>query len=453
MGNNVLVFPSSMIQPTPRVVAIAHRVKAIVRDDVVIEARPTKVLITESDGTTQSLALETERDEIDLVYGIFPTKWRDAEQGEDLSSFKPHHIKPRKDKPTKVPCVYEGLKAGDTILSILGGSGDGLAFAISRHGIAGGWKLFRLPPHILKDMRGDAPYDAKDRFETELATLVTLWQYSPKLFYESDVADRERILVTESFRTFKDAQRERIKCQQRLRQRSIGKQFRTENGGFPEGNITDWFDAEKASDPILSLLEKEEGMEKRKLEKALKGARVWQVIGGVEGIGPSVAGPIVAAIGDIRRFATEAKFMAFCGVHCLKQDGTKFAPDEARKEGDAIMARRRAGGQKNNWNPMVRQALYLFSDQFSIYRPDSVWGQRFLENKKFYREKHPEVIEVADGKKRYYDGHIHNLAKWKTLREFVKWLYAEWKDVEAKRNTPPVVEDAAEQSAVSSSLQ
>jgi hypothetical protein len=451
MGNNVLVFPASMIPPTPRVVATAHRRKAIVRGDVVIEARPTKILIIEGDESTQS-PLETERDELDLIYGIFPSKWRETESDEDLSSFKPHHIKARKDKPTKVPCAYEGLKSGDTVLSLLGGSGDGFAFAISHHGIAGGWKLFRLPPHILKDARGKAPSDAKERDETELATLVQLWQRSPELFYESDVADRERILVTESFRAWKDAQHERIKCQQRLLQRSIGKQFLTEKGGFPEGNIADWFDGEKASDHVLSLLEKKEGQEKRALEKSLKGSRVWQVIGGVEGIGPSVAGPIVAAIGDVRRFATEAKFMAFCGVHCLKQDGTKFAPHESRQLGDAIMARQRKGGQKNNWNPTVRQALYLFADQFSIYRPNSVWGQRFLENKKFYREKHPEVIEIAGGKKRYYDGHIHRLAIWKTLREFVKWLYAEWKDVEAKRNAPPVAE-GAEQSAVQSSLQ
>jgi hypothetical protein len=70
----------------------------------------------------------------------------------------------------------------------------------------------------------------------------------------------------------------------------------------------------------------------------------------------------------------------------------------------------------------------------------------------FSKTKYPEVIEIAGGKKRYYDGHIHRLAIWKTLREFVKWLYAEWKDVEAKRNAPPVVENS-EQSAVSSSLQ
>jgi hypothetical protein len=452
MGNNVLVFPPSMIPPTPRVIAIAHRVKAIKRNGVAIEARPTKVQITASDGSTQSFALETERDELDLVYGIFPTKWRETESGEDLSSFKPHHIKARKDKPTKVPCAYEGLKSGDIIISLLGGSGDRFAFAISHHGITAGWKLFRLPPHILKDTRGEAPSDAKERDDTELATLTSLWQRSPELFYESDSADRERILVTESFRAFKAAQQARIKCQQRLCQRSIGKQFLTEEGGFPEGNITDWFDGEKASDTILSSLEKEEGVAKRKLEKALKGARVWQVIGGVEGIGPSVAGAIAAVIGDIRRFATDAKLMALCGVHCLRQDGTKFAPGEKRVDGDAIMARRRTGGQKNNWNPTLRQALYLFADQFSIYRPDSVWGQRFLENKKFYKTKYPEVIEIAGGKKRYYDGHIHRLAIWKTLREFVKWLYAEWKDVEAKRNAPPVVENS-EQSAVSSSLQ
>jgi hypothetical protein len=97
------------------------------------------------------------------------------------------------------------------------------------------------------------------------------------------------------------------------------------------------------------------------------------------------------------------------------------------------MARQRRG-QVSNWNRDVRQSLFLLGDQFNR-RPTSFWGNKLLENKKTLRERHPEVVTNENGKKRYTDGHIHKLATWMTLRQFLKFLHREWWALE-KENVP-----------------
>ena len=169
------------------------------------------------------------------------------------------------------------------------------------------------------------------------------------------------------------------------------------------------FDAEKANDKILQGLAEEEKIRGRDLEKLIAKLPVYQhVFEKVTGCGPRIAGAIIAAVKDIRRFETPAKFVAFCGVHVSSEGG---------------LPRRRIG-KTSNWNPEARQALYLLGDQFNR-RPASTWGQRLLENKRLLRERHPEAIEV-EGKKRYTDGHIHKMALWRTVTQFTNWLYVEW---------------------------
>jgi hypothetical protein len=127
------------------------------------------------------------------------------------------------------------------------------------------------------------------------------------------------------------------------------------------------------------------------------------------------------AIGDIRRFATDAKLKAFCSVHVL---------------GDGRFARKRSG-EVANWHPEARQALYLLTDQFNR-RPNSVWGQKLLEYKARLRAAHPDVLCQQCGgkwddcqhqkshKRKYSDGHIHQMALWRTATKFVEWLFREW---------------------------
>lgn len=349
-----------------RIIGIRHRVKKTAEG----EARPTELSIFVGDSTLK-LSLETEGDELSFV--------------------------------------REGLLENDRIAMILGGSGDSLAYALSRNGEGKGVKVYRIPAYLLKRERGK---DSKDDDQTLLAELL---RDKREIFYEIRSRDRALIEVTECFRMRTDTMKARIACEQRLRTNFIGKTFRRPDGLYPEGMIEDLFDAEKANSVILKTLEKEESSANRDLEKALGVLDVYtEIFENIEGCGPAIAAGIIASISDIRRFETVAKFKAFLGVHVM--DDGKFA--------------RRRSGQLNNWNPAGRQALYHFGDQMNR-RPKSEWGIKQRQYKEFFRSKHPEAV-TEGGKKRYTPGHINKMATWRTITKFAEWLYREWWKLETR---------------------
>lgn len=350
-----------------RIISIRHRVKATAEG----EARPTEVVILEG-GEVETFSLKTEGDELDFV--------------------------------------RTGLKENDAIGMVLGGSGDSLAYALSRTGEAIGAKVFRIPAFQLKKERRKVEKDND-------AELIARLLFTKKhLFYEVRARDRALIQVSECYRARQEAMKARIACEQRLRTGFIGKMFRTPDGPYPEGAIEDLFDKEKASNVILAGLEKEEKARESDLTKALSKLDVFtSIFDGVEGCGMSVSAGIITAIGDIRRFETKAKFKAFLGVHVMS---------------DGAFPRRRRN-QTSNWNPSGRQSLYLFGEQMNR-RPSSVWGLKLREYKVKLRTAHPEVLEVG-GKKRYTDGHIHKMALWRTITKFAEWLYDEWWKLEDRR--------------------
>lgn len=442
----------SQSQVPGRIIALAHRVKARMRDGEAIDAVPTKVLINTTEGEPGiPLSLEDERAELDFVHGCFPVEWAAVDPANpdhraQVKALPDHHVKWKKVNEedadaapeelvshegtgksrtwfiaTKFATAFDGLRSSDTCLMALGGSGNPLSFALSNKCEKLGGALYRLPGHALRAARGEKPADQEVRDQSELETLCLLWKGSPESFHKSDRADRERILVATHHRAFKEAQLARMACAARLRQAVIGRIFMREGGEYEEGLVDRWFDDEKASDPLFEAFVKIEAKCKKQLEKAVLSSRVWQILEPIPGVGPSIAGALIASIGDIRRFSTDDKLMAFGGLHTLRSDGKKWQKGET--PGGAIMARRRRG-QLSNWNPSLRQSLFLLADQFNR-RPDSFWGQKLLANKKTYREIHPEMI-IEDGKKRYNDGHIHKMALWKTLRQFLRWLHRKW---------------------------
>ena len=301
-----------------------------------------------------------------------------------------------------------------------------------------------MPPWALHALRGEKPQKQKERDVSELTILASAWQDKSAPFYHCDAADRERITVATTYQVFKEAQLARMGQVARLRQSVIGKIFMGPEGLYEEGVpklrllLTKFMDGlyqifEKKKSKHVAVLEAliaAEATAKRELEQAVESSRNWKLFAPVPGVGPSIAGALIASIGDVRKFQTEAKLWAFCGLHTLKTDGTKFLPGE--KPVGGIMARRRSG-QLSNWQPKARQALYLLADQFNR-RPDSYWGQKLRANKAAYRLKYPEAVKNEAGKLRYNDGHIHKMALWKTLRQFTRWLYREWTRLENDPN-------------------
>lgn len=413
-----------------RFIGIRHRIK-VTADG---EARPTQLFIIDEadtvldDGDERVLELATEDDELDFALARLPLTWKTVETYEEVKQYPPHHrqsrLKPGSPKFSeayddytwKVPATYTGLQPGDTVAMVLGGSGDNFAFALSRKSDEIDAKVLRIPPFLLKKERTNGSKDE------DAGLLARLAQEKPELFYVVTPRDRSLIGVSEAIRARTDAMKDRIACEQRLRQRTIGLAFRSQDGLFPEGSITVFYDNQKASDAILKALETEEGRREREVAKALVGLDVWeQVLNPVEGCGPLIGARIIAAIIDIRRFERKEQLVAFCGVHVLT---------------DGAFVRRRKG-QTCNWHPDARQALYLLGDQM-VRRKESVWGQKLLDNKAKFRERHPEPIRTSEGKLRYNNGHIHKMAIWRTITQFVKWLHAEWWKLEGVEESTPV---------------
>lgn len=299
---------------------------------------------------------------------------------------------------------------------MLGGSGDALAYACARHGETIGAIVYRVPSFKLKNAREARSLEKKDDHKT----LVELFTTSPEVFYEVASRDRALIRVTECWRALQEVMKARIACEQRLRQYFIGRVFTHPEGLFPEGGIEKAYDAQKASDPILEALLKEEKARDKDLKHALEALDVYtEIFEPIEGMGPRIAGRIISAVGDIRRFETPAKLCAFLGVHVLN-DGT-FP--------------RRRGGSIANWHGDGRQALYLSFEQWNK-RPDSYWGKYLRSMKTALRARHPEPVVIEEkGRmvRRYTDGHIHRMAGWRAMTRFVRRLWKDWYALEEGR--------------------
>ena len=210
-----------------RFIGIRHRTKKTAEG----EARPTQVTILQA-GVSYNHSLPDETAELDWVLGRFPLSQRQARKDEDLSNLPKHHIRTRKKgdgKVTMVPDILGGLREGDVVGMILGGSGDNLAYALSRRGEEINARVMRLPPHTLKELRG-----GRDKDE-DAATLAELVCDKSEFFYQVLVGDRNLIWLRECLQARNDAMKARMACAQRIRSRLIGHIFCSPEGLYPEG--------------------------------------------------------------------------------------------------------------------------------------------------------------------------------------------------------------------------
>ena len=333
-----------------------------------------------------------------------------------------------KDEQAELDFI-NSLMAGDVVGMILGGSGDYLAYAAHAKAKGVGAAVFRLPTYALKERRFEAvdtpQSKQKDNDHVLLARLV---KDEPNIFYPLAETDASLIMVRVAWRNLWEAMQARMAAEQRFRQNFIGRTFTVSGGLYPVGGLEQAFKEAKSNDKILAALYAEEAELEKNLKKALAKTSVFsELFLPLPGVGPKIAGRIISAVIDVRRFATAPKLKKFMGVHVL-DDGT-FA--------------RRRHGQVANWHGDARQALFLLGEQFNR-RPDSEWGQYLRRMKANLRVKHPEPVMVNRGTeekprmvKCYTDGHIHKMATWRTLTRFVEWLYDEWTALEGEAYDEP----------------
>ena len=211
-----------------RWIGIRHRVKMTADG----KPSPTEAYILDGDGGGK-FEISDEQAELDFVFGIMPTRWHEAAPGEDLSQFKPHHVKTRGKKgeeKKQVPTSYEGLRTGDVIGMILGGSGDYLAFGAAIRAEKIGASVLRIPPIKLKRKR---LAEKQDDSENDASLLANLVKNEPSLFFPVYIKDKDQILCRILYRVRRDAMKDRIRCEQCLYQRTIGEVFCAPDGLYP----------------------------------------------------------------------------------------------------------------------------------------------------------------------------------------------------------------------------
>lgn len=456
---------------------------------MVKDQNPTAAYIKGEKGKGKAYKLKSGDDEVDFILGIFPSKMRKLDPDEDLSKFYQRHIKYRTlksdEKPEnfpqahiikegtvfkvadKVPEKFDGLKENDTVLMILGGSGDSFAIAMANRSVKQNFnaRIFRMSPGEFNKLKGDIE---KDQYPEKL---IEIFQSNPDPFFEFMPSDISLVKVSLAYRNWVDAMKQRIACEARIRTRAKDV-FLCSDELDPQRTISAYVEEAISQNTAMQNLIAAEKDALKELERLLKQLKVYvSLFMDIKGVGPRIAARIIVAIKDIRRFMEPAKLRSFCGV----------IPD---KQNRLTRMRRGTGAE---YNPDARQGLFLLADQF-IKNGDSEWGEKLIAKKKYLKERHPRIVFVVKYKEgdkekkvlasellgadvdlvrpqegidpviketskkvlnqvkkafpelKYvsvvmmYTGiHIHKMAIWHTLKDFVNFLHQEWWKIENMR--------------------
>jgi hypothetical protein len=455
-----------------RIVAVSYRDKECMREGVVIEQRPTMVLIVDA-GKSKEITLPDENHEMCFLK-------REART-----------IPPVKHggKAMHIDYTEHGIRSGDIVLMVMGGSGAFYAFGLSKHlEKLGGGKVSWIGSTLFKRLcdehsitRSKVKSVDDEGKRTELTfdhlALSKLYALTPEHFHTVSARERDLILLKDVVSRRREAMDARMACAHRVRQR-LQKEAYCTDGVYPEGGVKVFIEEGVANDAMLTLFEKEEQKIGSELKKLLHSLPVWKVFDPIERVGEFTAAPLIVAIGDINRFPSDSQLKAFLGVHTLKLDGTKFkkvALGEIKEKPESWNSKfaRRRQGQLSNWNQEGRQSLYLIAVQFMMWAPNSPWGLVAQEVKKRFLEKYPtpevwvknscgnvlERVKLIEGKckrvqggwvvtddsgttrtiigvTKYNPAHINRMVAWRTMTKFVEWLYRAWKATEAGKTLP-----------------
>ncbi len=379
---------SASVSSICRTVAISYRDKECLRDGVVIEQRPTMVLV--DDGLSHvEIKLDDEDHEMCFL----------RSEGRTLPPLK------EGGKERVVYYVDQGIKKGDTVLMVMGGSGAFYAFAISNYlEKLGAGKVLWIGSTLFKRLcdqhnivRSKLKSVDNEGNRTEITfdhrALADIYRIAPESFHKVSVRERGLILLQDVLRRRTEAMQARMACAARLRQRLKKTVYCTQDA-YPDGGVKVFIEKSMTNDQMLGLFEKEEKLVEAELKKLMHTLPVWEVFKPIERVGELTAAPLIVAIGDINRFPSASQLKAFLGVHTLRNDGLKFEKAKPGEEkqvpmvGNSKFARRRQG-QLSNWNQEGRQALYLIAVQFMIWAPNSPWGTRSPRSEAAFLGKAP----------------------------------------------------------------
>jgi len=142
----------------------------------------------------------------------------------------------------------------------------------------------------------------------------------------------------------------------------------------------------------------------------------------VKGVGPWIAGAVIAQVGFIERFHSISALRKYSGWYPV--DGKAF---------------RRAKGQQAGISTKMHQVLYHFVEGITKAK-DEVYYNDLLRYRKAIYDKHPEYADRKATKKQKIDGipsHTLKMARRKTIQKFIADLFCVWRDLEGLPQTVP----------------
>ena len=204
--------------------------------------------------------------------------------------------------------------------------------------------------------------------------------------------------------SYYDAQKLRISLSNRIGDLVREKHFTQEEADF-------------RFSPAFDFLKKAEHVFAKDIKHESKEHPMYPWLISVRGIGPVLAGGLLAYIRDIGRFDTVSKLWAYVGLHVI----------------DGVAPKRRRG-EKANWSTPLKTLCWKIGESFVKAR--GPYRDLYDSYKARDREKHPEKIDSGRKSKAgtaiytYSDGHIHARAKRYAVKIFLSHLWEVWRKQE-----------------------
>lgn len=146
---------------------------------------------------------------------------------------------------------------------------------------------------------------------------------------------------------------------------------------------------------------------------------VWAWASSIKGLGEGgLLAQLIAQVDDITSFTNVSKLWRFAGQAVI--DGK---------------AERNKSGEKSHKNNRLQAVCWNISEQF-VRQQTPGYSDMYYQEKARLRALHPE----KEGNL-YSDGHIHNMAKRKTVKIFLQHLWVVWRESEGLPVTMPYAID------------
>ncbi|MFA6493336.1 MAG: transposase [Patescibacteria group bacterium] len=318
---------------------------------------------------------------------------------------------------------FEDIKVKDTPLTELWQPGDrliaevgGQSYAFCLQALSRGLRVFRFHSYELSWLAREFGDDEVDKSRKErVKVMARSAEVNSGLLYEMLPMDESVAYITGWIDEYIEIQQEqRIRAQQRANVRLMntlwmpnkpkGKHIERVKKGFTNAEI-DYFLAREAD--LLSAISKE-----------LPNVPIWaQYLKNLNGVGPSIAARLIGEIRDIKRFPKLGGFRSECGLRVVDGKAAKFRRGKEEN------------GKRVTFNPALRQALFLFSDQ--IVRG----GEKNLYNASYKKWKEHYTARDGDNLTKK---HIDNRARRAAVSDFADDLWkAWWRLEEARGETLP----------------